>query len=82
MSYIRREALPEKAEWNPFDDYSNGWNDCLALIKAIPAADVREVRWGRWETDTCHVYCSVCGKHEDYKTNYCPNCGAVMEKTE
>ena len=68
------------------------------LIDAIPAADVAEVRHGRWiELDECAnegVYCSVCHKKVykiDYawsnnpvkmKSPYCPNCGARMDKED
>lgn len=58
-------------------------------IVAMPAADVREVRKGKWEYDHwCEFKCSVCGafsKSEPYRgrENFCPNCGADMreEKT-
>lgn len=50
-----------------------------------PAADVAEVRHGRWIENT---FCSCCGGFdEDDKGNiiqsfhnYCPNCGARMDK--
>lgn len=51
--------------------------------KAIPAADVAEVRPGRWIKDGKDgpVYCSECGEeHEwgDYRARYCDTCGAKM----
>lgn len=62
---------------------------------AFPAADVAPVRHGRWMTTDAyphHLYCSVCYKtyaknakwvnELDLPTNYCPNCGALMEKKE
>lgn len=57
-------------------------------IKDAPAADVVEVRHGWWinkEVDEimCHVYgnCSVC--HERKRIdNFCPHCGAKMDKEE
>ena len=66
-----------------------------AAISQTPAADVVEVRHGRWMTTDAyphHLYCSVCYKtyaknakwvnELDLPTNYCPNCGALMEKKE
>ena len=63
-----------------------------AAISQTPAADVAEVRHGRWMTTDAyphHLYCSVCYKtyaknakwvnELDLPTNYCPNCGAKME---
>ena len=63
------------------------------LVNNFPTADVQEVRHGRWEEiiehrgaggilggrDVCVGYaCSVCGRQADYRTPYCPNCGAKM----
>lgn len=55
----------------------------------IPAADVAEVRHGKWvwNGETCCNHCSVCGvgamwfriQMEYY---YCPNCGAKMDESE
>ena len=88
--YISRQAFKEKylcCGWLPemaeteFDDF--------------PAADVVEVRHGRWMTTDAyphHLYCSVCYKtyaknakwvnELDLPTNYCPNCGARMDKED
>lgn len=68
--------------------------DALNAIKAIPAADVAPVRYGRWVWDDdldggedMHYYCSIC-LHNAYgctieilggKYRYCPNCGAKMD---
>ena len=66
-------------------------------IKSIPAADVVEVRHGRWTIAEDDYYglnivkCSVC--HEewcfeegddvfDLNYHYCPNCGCKMDKEE
>ena len=66
-----------------------------AAILKIPAADVAEVRHGRWTIAEDDYYglnivkCSVC--HEewcfeegddvfDLNYHYCPNCGCKMDK--
>ena len=53
-------------------------------IKCIPAADVAEVRHGRWlcvDTATEQFFlCNRCKKKEYWESNYCPNCGAKMDK--
>lgn len=72
-----------------------GVNHAIQCIKEAPAADVVEVRHERWMTTDAyphHLYCSVCYKtyaknakwfnELDLPTNYCPNCGALMEKKE
>lgn len=57
-----------------------------AIISAFPAADVVEVKRGRWieETNTWAngLRCSECG-HKIFggTTNFCPNCGAKMEES-
>lgn len=59
-------------------------------IKSIPAADVTQVRHGRWvntHSDSEFAQCSLC-KYPVYAawiwnlTNYCPNCGAKMDLEE
>ena len=59
------------------------------LIDAQPAADVAQVRHGRWEPAPCNgVYdmrCSACGFTPGirfYSSDYCPNCGALMDGKE
>ena len=51
-------------------------------VKAIPAADVVEVRHGRWIKFSRGDVCSECqyqtGRYE-HGGNYCPTCGAKMD---
>lgn len=58
-------------------------------LQNLPAADVVEVRHGRWETAPYNgVYdmrCSACGFAPGirfYSSDYCPNCGARMGKED
>jgi len=53
----------------------------------MPAADVQEVKHGRWlrpYSNKQYKKCSVCGREFSvnlpYDANYCPNCGAKMEE--
>lgn len=59
--------------------------DTMYCIDNIPAADVAEVRHGRWEmvpyNGVYDMRCSVCGFCPGirfYSSNYCPECGAKM----
>ena len=63
---------------------------CRDALSAVPAADVAEVRHGRWEflgpnrlikSCMCGTY-SVCHVRSVYIVNtaICPNCGARMDK--
>lgn len=66
--------------------------DLEAILNECPAADVVEVRHGRWEeTTTLNLWeCSVCGQMIysetvlDRKTfhKWCGNCGAKMDEVE
>ena len=63
----------------------------IKIINNLPAADVQEVKHGKWELiDECAnkgVYCSNCHKkvyraeyaNQKVKSKYCPNCGAKMD---
>ena len=106
--YISREALIGEIEKHycapckgQGGDLDGDWcrscviNSVLEKVRRIPAADVAEVRHGKWihseiEDDdwgrTFHKWtCSVCGysvAHNPTGENYCPNCGALMDKEE
>lgn len=80
--YIDRDAARDLMERALEDDWEIQYaNDRL---RDIPAADVVEVRHGRWidsEEDGHLSICGVCNYPVDrfYKTKYCPNCGAKMD---
>ena len=84
--YIEREALLKKNMYgnaNPITQRTYAEN----LIKSAPAADVAEVKHGRWVYDHwCEFKCSVCGHFSNTnprgKENYCPKCGAKTDQKE
>ena len=61
-------------------------------IEAAPAADAEPVRHGKWIENYAygawHYDCPFCDdgyatkKREKKPVNYCPNCGAKMDKEE
>lgn len=75
------------------NEYALAIAGCRSHIRNIPAADVVEVRHGRWEHNDdgygCEVlwWCSACkekfvlieGTPRDNGYYYCPNCGAKMD---
>ena len=99
--YIKREDAIDTVldvYYNTPDIDLNG-ERLEAAILNIPAADVAEVRHGRWDGEGDGYadgeividvwYCSECGYCIDDGTdgpnilpNYCPNCGALMDKEE
>ena len=68
--------------------------DVMKEIAEFPAADIAEVRHGRWiEYPRAHYFkCSECKYTVPYRKavlvngsreyNYCPNCGAHMDKED
>ena len=80
--FIEREAVIEVIMSEPSDAHYPQWY--VDKIKSIPAADVAEVRHGRWlcvDTDTEQFFlCNRCKKKEYWESNYCHNCGAKMDE--
>ena len=102
--YIKRKKLISKVETylvnlDECDDlyYNVGKNDglteAIAVIKKTPAADVQEVKHGKWSKGMVSkedsvfgdlhfgFQCSECGAILN-KTPYCGNCGAKMDGEE
>lgn len=87
--YIEREALLELYQ---IDGPENETGHVpLPVIRQnimdIPAADVAEVRHGRWEEvrdayGKLEGWLCECGREVKSKDNYCPNCGARMDKED
>ena len=95
--YLSKETLQEKLnrkKAGPANKrYTEGWNDAILMVKSMihseKAADVAQVRHGRW----VHIHkaivdttgdCSVCYKEAVWRTRnnpygICPNCGAKMD---
>ena len=99
--YIEREAAlnicqkeyEERLEMCDYCGDTVAWN-IGGQIKELPAADVAEVKHGKWiEVQKENIWndivpvleCSACGKYTVgtrgimTKSNYCPNCGAKMD---
>lgn len=92
--YIDRQAAIDATWFEPsYTDPLNVLTEVRDKIKVLPSADVAPVRHGHWihyGFDTPHgvdwMHCSECGKRDKFcqaaLTNYCPNCGARMQKGE
>lgn len=65
---------------------SGDYAAAFAEIAHAPAAEVVEVRHGRWVVYGGGVFCSNCGvalkkgKIEPIGFHFCPNCGALMRE--
>ena len=82
-NYISKEELLKRtvkrnSVWNSITN-SEGKN-LEEIIKDISIAEVREVVYGDWlGPDNCCM-CSNCHAASMYKSLFCPDCGAVMDK--
>ena len=87
--YIERAAVEEMLENAQLISDGEYCGYCTEDVNlgSIPAADVAEVRHGRWIDDWV---CSECGFDAMYYkgipaqvyTDYCPSCGARMDKED
>ena len=87
--YIEREALLKFIENginNPDRKEAFGYDavEILEKVQYMPAADVAQVRHGKWENITGGMItlgdCSECKARQPViGTNYCKNCGAKMD---
>ena len=82
--YISREAALTALQDS---DLFNTTERQLRAIRELPAADVAEVVYGKWENG--NPICPVCGENKfkdldadiwcDWQPDFCPNCGAKMD---
>lgn len=97
--YIDSEVFFKVINTLPYKDtsypdasaYNGAISDVADMLTHFPAADVVEVRHGRWRKERVSstgsgsygVYqCSICGAmfpDIGYGYNYCPNCGSRMD---
>ena len=87
--YIEREALISRIDDAMENSGIMGYvigQTFKRYIKRQTAADVVPVRHGRWvcvDTDVEQFFlCNRCKKKEYWESNYCPNCGAKMDKED
>ena len=94
--YVDADALLEQMKLRRF--FVGRLSDPICIIEDAPAADVAEVRHGRWvqsDLDKDFVTCSECKRMklqnrmawnlntaEHWGLHYCPNCGAKMSGPE
>ena len=59
------------------DETEAALNAIIEGTRALPPADVRPARYGKWEKHGWSIRCSECGYDMPFATrNFCPNCGA------
>lgn len=91
MRYIDADAATERfkqlhgAESELLNCYNADW--IISFIEAQPAADVQEVKHGKWLTDRFGMERSICSICETVYEGgdpfrFCPKCGARMDAEE
>ena len=82
--YVNADKMLEEYQHGIYDT-----TDLAEMLDYMPAADVQEVKHGRWITKGQDIFCSVCGEESAYTwcgaskfSNYCPSCGAKMENED
>ena len=83
----RQEAIDalRKLIEPPDDWYNEGVRNAAAIIDTLPSAEPKQ-KQGEW-IEKCtydgmrnYYYCTLCGVRNDWKSNFCPHCGARMEE--
>lgn len=76
----RQDAIDAVAMNIPFITFTE---DCKRtaqrIIGTVPSADRPTGEWVEEDEYGDLLVCSECGFANDYKDNYCPNCGAKMK---
>lgn len=92
--YIDAEQIAEtylqraRSEWRKMKEGNagNAFAEASYIALHYPAADVQEVRHGRWATNDIGMFeCTVCKTMEFSKRTlwrYCPYCGAKVDEVE
>ncbi len=83
-SYIEAVEAAEKIS----EKYSIPLHELVDVFKDIPSANAKEVVYGHWKyNDGLDLECSRCGRlaltpfysYVQYRSAYCPCCGAKMD---
>lgn len=76
----------QNGESNMEEIFNTALRKAASRIETIPAADVEEVRHGKWvyHYRLKRFVCLECGYEQKHKPEwkYCPNCGAIMDGGE
>ena len=80
------EQAMQRLEDDDFEQYGGvhipeGFDGERAIeaLRAIPAADVEEVKHGEWLEGNKWQPCSECHRRGKKSWKYCPSCGAKMD---
>ena len=77
-----KKLIAEKEHYMERGHGDGGINMIIASIENAPPAEVAPVVHGQWKVDrdSYYLYCTECLCTPTRLSNYCPNCGAKMDK--
>ena len=75
-SYFRARDILDKAMG------TDSYFQIKSVLFGLKAADVVEVRHARWIKHEGYDECEACHVKAIYGRNYCPSCGALMDKED
>lgn len=80
-------AIQQLHELRCAEDMPIYYKPAIAEVVNVLLMDAQELRRGHWKEDAAKIkdQCSVCGlsvNWSQYKTPYCPFCGAKMDEVE
>lgn len=88
--YHLEDEMEKKHGLDPIErlNVQNGFESALKAVVTFPSSEVVEQKKGKWivtGTFDDFLKCSCCGYKKPWNEdifNFCPNCGAEMEKTD
>lgn len=90
--YIRRQDAKDALQEKVFHNLTDEFYGAMQVLDELPPADVVPVRHAYWipqkenhEFKEAWMKCSACGypvSRWTGNTNFCPNCGAIMDAKE
>lgn len=80
LSYPIRKDHCDKEHAN--EHFIFGIESVMEYVENLLTADVVEVRHARWIKHEGYDECEACHVKAIYGSNYCPSCGALMDKED